>query len=75
MNYNSQALPIPQKFLVSTSRVETSRNSAGDPVLHAIPADPGAALLNALDGFDDDVASLLEDTRKDPMPMQQREAL
>lgn len=75
MNGNSQAVRIPQEFRLNTSRVVISRNSEGDLVLHAIPADRGAALLDALHAFDDEFVSLLEADRVDQPPMQDRESL
>ena len=75
MNGNSQAVRIPQEFRFDTSRVEISRNADGDLVLHPIPADRGAALLSALNGFDDGFVSALENGRCEPLPMQDREPL
>ena len=75
MNGNSQAVRIPQEFRLNTSRVVIFRNSEGDLVLHAIPADRGAALLDALHAFDDEFVSLLEADRVDQPPMQDRESL
>ena len=48
MNGNSQAVRIPQEFRLVGSRVEISRNAEGDLVLHPMPTDRGAALLDAL---------------------------
>jgi antitoxin VapB len=75
MNGNSQAVRIPQEFRFDTSRVEIFRNADGDLVLHPIPADRGAALLSALNGFDDEFVSALEQGRSEPLPMQDREPL
>jgi hypothetical protein len=36
--------------------IEIDRHTDGDPVLHPIPADRGAALVQALEAFDDDFA-------------------
>ncbi len=52
--------------------MEISSNSNGNLVLHAIPADSGTALLEALNRFDDDFAAVLKDAQSDPMPMQER---
>ena len=49
MNGNSQAVRIPQEFRFDTTRVEIHRNADGDLVLHPVPADRGAALLQAGD--------------------------
>jgi antitoxin VapB len=75
MNGNSQAVRIPQEFRLDASRVEISRNEHGDLVIHPVPADRGAALLEALAGFDDEFAGLLQEDRRDQSPMQDREGL
>ncbi len=75
MNGNSQAVRIPQEFRFDTSRVEIFRNADGDLVLHPVPTDRGAALLDALNGFDDAFVALLEAQRFEPLPMQDREPL
>ncbi len=75
MNGNSQAVRIPQEFRFDTSRVEIFRNADGDLVIHPVPADRGAALLSALNGFDDEFVSTLEHGRSEPLPMQDRELL
>ena len=75
MNGNSQADRIPQEFRLDTSRVEIFRNADGDLVLHPVPADRGAALLDALNAIDDEFVALLEADQTDQPPMQEREAL
>ena len=75
MNGNSQAVRIPQEFRFDTSRVEIFRNADGDLVLHPIPADRGAALLSALNGFDDVFVAALEQGQSVALPMQDREPL
>lgn len=75
MNGNSQAVRIPQEFRFNTSQVEIFRNSDGDLVLHAVPTDRGAALLDALNAFDDAFVALLEEGQRDQAPMQDRESL
>lgn len=75
MNGNSQAVRIPQEFRFDTSRVEIFRNADGDLVLHPVPTDRGAALLDALNGFDDTFVASLEAGRSEPLPMQDRESL
>ena len=42
-------------------RVEIYRNADGDLVLHPVPADRGATLLQALQAFDQDFCDLLVD--------------
>ena len=75
MNGNSQAVRIPQEFRLDASRVEIYRNSEGDLVLHPVATDRGAALLQALQAFDQDFVDLLAADKKDSLPMQDRESL
>ena len=74
-NGNSQAVRIPAEFRLDTDRVQISRNEAGDLVVHPLRAERGAALMRALEGFDADFVAALEDDRRSPLPMQDREAL
>lgn len=75
MNGNSQAVRIPHEFRFDAQRVEISRNADGDLVLHPIAADRGAALLQALNAFDDEFADLLQANQSMQLPMQDRESL
>ncbi len=79
MNGNSQAVRIPQEFRLDTGRVRISRNVEGDLVIRAIPADRGAALLQALQAFDDtladDLGLRLAEDRLDQRPPQERDVL
>ena len=75
MNGNSQAVRIPQEFRLDASRVEIFRNAEGDLVLHPIATDRGAALLQALQAFDQDFVDLMAADKKDSLPMQDRESL
>lgn len=75
MNGNSQAVRIPQEFRLDTQRVEIHRNADGDLVLHPVAADRGAALLQALNAFDDEFADLLQTDQQVQLPMQDRESL
>ena len=75
MNGNSQAVRIPQEFRLDASRVEIHRNADGDLVLHPVAADRGAALLQALQGFDQDFVDLLVADKRDALPIQDRESL
>jgi antitoxin VapB len=75
MNGNSQAVRIPQEFRLDTARVEISRNEQGDLVIHPLPVDRGAALLEALSAFDDEFVALLEEDRREIVPLQDRDAL
>ncbi len=54
----------------ATKPIETYRHTDGDLVLHPIPADRGAALLQALEVFDDDFADLLLADQKATLPSQ-----
>jgi antitoxin VapB len=75
MNGNSQAVRIPQEFRFDTSRVEIFRNADGDLVLHPVPTDRGAALLDALHAFDDEFVALLEEGQREQHAMQDRDSL
>jgi antitoxin VapB len=75
MNGNSQAVRIPQEFRFDTSRVEIFRNADGDLVLHPVPADRGAALLDVLNAFDDEFVALLETGQREQQAMQDRDSL
>ena len=75
MNGNSQAVRIPQEFRLDARRVEISRTEQGDLLIHPIPADRGAALLEALAAFDDDFIAALEASRAEQPVVQEREAL
>ncbi len=75
MNGNSQAVRIPKEFRLEANRVEIHRNRDGDLVIHPIAEKRGAALMEALAGFDDDYVELLEQDREQQPPMQEREAL
>lgn len=75
MNGNSQAVRIPQEFRLAGNRVEIWRNDAGDLVIHSLPSDRGHALLQALDGFDEEFIGILEEERQAQAPVQEREPL
>ena len=79
INGNSQAIRIPQEFRLNVSRVQISRNEQGDLVIHPIAADRGAALLLALQGFDDtltdELVQELSEDRLAQSPTQERDAL
>jgi antitoxin VapB len=75
MNGNSQAVRIPQEFRLAGNRVEISRNAAGDLVIHPLPSDRGLALLEALQGFDEEFIELMEEDRQMQSPPQEREPL
>lgn len=75
VNGNSQAVRIPAEFRLDTDRVEITRTAEGDLLLHPIRQGRGAALLTALEGFDDDFIAALEEDRTEQPPMQDREPL
>jgi len=79
MNGNSQAVRIPQELRLNATQVEIRRTSDGDLVIHPLPLDRGAALLDALQGFGAEFADLLQADRDSDSvgqaPPQEREAL
>nr|VFJ62521.1 MAG: antitoxin VapB [Candidatus Kentron sp. DK]VFJ68513.1 MAG: antitoxin VapB [Candidatus Kentron sp. DK] len=75
MNGNSQAVRIPQEFRLDTRQVEISRTEQGDLLIHPLPVDRGAALLNALVAFDEEFAAVLEEDRSMQPVVQEREPL
>ncbi len=74
-NGNSQAVRISQEFRLDVAQVEISRNANGDLVIHPLQIDRGAALLAALNGFDEEFVSQLEQNSRQQPAMQDREAL
>ena len=74
-NGNSQAVRIPQEFRLDARKVEITRADNGDLIIHPLPQDRGAALLEALQGFDGDFIDALEADRLEQLEMQDREAL
>lgn len=54
INGNSQAVRIPQEFRLNAQRVEITRTEQGDLLIHPLPINKGAALLDTLAGFDDE---------------------
>ena len=59
-NGDSQAVHIPAEFRLDTDRVRISRNEQGDLIIHPLRRGRGEALLQALQGFDDDFIDALE---------------
>ncbi len=74
-NGNSQAVRIPQEFRIEATQVQISRNENGDLVIHPLPVDRGAALVAALNAFDEDFVNQLEQNYSQQPAMQDREAL
>jgi antitoxin VapB len=74
-NGNSQAVRIPQEFRIEATQVQISRNENGDLVIHPLPVDRGAALVAALNAFDEDFVNQLEQNYVQQPAMQDREAL
>lgn len=74
-NGNSQAVRIPQEFRIEATQVQISRNEDGDLVIHPLPVDRGAALIAALNAFDEDFVGRLEENYLQQPAMQDRETL
>ena len=74
-NGNSQAVRIPQEFRLDVAQVEISKNANGDLVIHPLPINRGATLLAALNAFDDDFVSQLEQDYEQQPIMQDRESV
>ena len=74
-NGNSQAVRIPQEFRIEATQVQISRNENGDLIIHPLPVDRGAALVAALNAFDEDFVYQLEQNYAQQPAMQDREAL
>lgn len=72
-NGNSQAVRIPAELRLDTDLVQISRNEQGDLIIHPLREERGKALLQALEGFDDDFIAALEADRETLIPMQDRE--
>jgi len=75
MSGNSQAVRIPAEFRLSSDRVQIRRTPEGDLIIHPCPSQRGQALLEVLEGFGDDVVAALDQQRRDPLPVQERESL
>ena len=74
-NGNSQAVRIPREFRLQCSKVEISKAENGDLVIHSVPEDRGAAILEALASFTDDYVTILEEEQANQPTLQDREAL
>ena len=74
-NGNSQAVRIPKEFRLDVTQVEISQNANGDLIIHPVPINRGMALLDVLNGFDDDFVSQLEQDYQQQSVMQDRESL
>ncbi len=75
MNGNSQAVRIPREFRLQCSKVEISKTENGDLIIHSVPVDRGAALLEALTSFSDDYVAILEEEQANQPTLQDREEL
>ena len=75
MNGNSQAVRIPAEFRLATDRVQITRTSQGDLIIHPCPVLRGKALLDTLAGFDPSYVARLEAQQASPIPVQERESL
>jgi antitoxin VapB len=56
-------------------QVQISRNENGDLIIHPLPVDRGAALVAALNAFDEDFVNQLEQNYAQHPAMQDHEAL
>ncbi|MCH8479604.1 MAG: AbrB/MazE/SpoVT family DNA-binding domain-containing protein [Wenzhouxiangella sp.] len=74
-NGNRQAVRIPAELRLDTDLVQISRNEQGDLIIHPLREERGKALLDALEGFDNDFIAALEADRETLIPMQDREDL
>ena len=74
-NGNSQAVRIPAELRLDTDLVQITRNEQGDLIIHPLRPDRGQALLQVLEGFDEDFIEALEAERDSQIPMQDREDL
>ena len=76
-NGNSQAVRIPAAYRLDTDYVSIVRNEQGDLVLHPLPSnkDRGAALLDALNDFDEEFIAAMETARREQPPAQDRDDL
>ena len=75
-NGNSQAVRIPAEFRLDTDQVQISRNEHGDLIIHPLKRDArGKALLQALEGFDEEFIASLEENVRSSVPMQERDEL
>jgi antitoxin VapB len=74
-NGNSQAVRIPAELRLDTDQVQISRNEQGDLIIHPLREERGKALLQALEGFDEDFIAALEADCETPILMQDREEL
>jgi len=75
INGNSQAVRIPAQLRLDTDRVEITRTADGDLLLHPVRERRGRALLQALEGFDEDFVAALEESRENQPPLQDRDGL
>jgi antitoxin VapB len=75
INGNSQAVRIPAQLRIDADRVEISRTADGDLLLHPVPRSRGRALLEVLEGFHEEFVAMLEQSRAEELPMQERESL
>ena len=78
VNGNDQAVRIPREFRLDTDRVEISRTPEGDLLIRPVSTGRGAALLEALNRFDDAVGAEfvaeMERGRTDAEPPRKRDA-
>ena len=76
LNGNSQVVRIPAEFRLDTDQVQISRNEQGDLIIHPLKSEGrGQALLRALEGFDEEFITAMEENLRSSALMQDRETL
>ncbi len=76
LNGNSQAVRIPAEFRLDTDQVQISRNEQGDLIIHPLKSEGrGQGLLRALEGFDEEFITAMEENLRSSALMQDRETL
>ena len=76
---NSQAVRIPASLRLDTDEVKISKLADGklliEPIFDKETLSRGQLLLSVLSGFDSDFIEALEDSKNNPLPIQERESL
>ncbi len=78
MNGNSQAVRIPAEFRLDVDSVQIYRNAAGELVLRPSTEQTGTrgqALMQALQGFDDEFIQAVQSQTEEALPLQERDPL
>ena len=76
---NSQAVRIPASLRLDTDEVKITKLADGklliEPIFDKDSLSKGQLLLSVLSGFDSEFVEALEDSKNNPLPMQERESL